>query len=440
MGFKSPQKWSIRVILSRFRRIRFLNGWSSVNSQTKAHILIVDDNPYNLEVLSRRLDRRGYHTTCVDNGRAALEHIKSEEVDIVLLDIMMPEMDGMEVLDRTRDYFSKTELPVIMVTSKDESRDVVEALNHGANDYIVKPIDFPVALARIEKELSQSREAGDMSRSANKFSLKDGEKFGTYLVKGKVGQGGMGAVYKIYDSSLNRIVALKVILPGQELSKSQVERFKREARAIAQIKHRNIVSVYHIEEHPRHYFTMDYIEGDNLSKTLKKGAMDIKEAIAICSKIASALNTAHSKGILHRDLKSSNIMIDTNGEPHLMDFGLAKLESEDEQITRTGDMLGTPEFMSPEQVDPSCGEVGPRTDIYSLGVILYEMLTGQPPFSGTAIRILWQKLNQMPKNPSEINPSVPPELERICMRALSREQDLRFQSANEMYNALASLV
>ncbi len=410
-----------------------------MNSQTKAHILIVDDNPFNLEVLSRRLVRRGYQTTCVDNGESALEHIRSEEMDIVLLDIMMPGMDGMEVLEQSRALFSKSELPIIMVTSKGESEDVVEALNHGANDYIVKPIDFPVALARIEKELSQSREAGDMSRSANSFSLKDGEKFGPYFIKEKIGQGGMGAVYKVHDPSLNRVVALKVILAGQELSNSQVERFKREARAIAQIKHRNIVSVYHIEEQPRHYFTMDFIEGDNLSSHLKKGPMNSEDAISICSKIASALDAAHSKGILHRDLKSSNIMMDANGEPHLMDFGLAKLESEDEQITRTGDMLGTPEFMSPEQVDPACGEVGPRSDIYSLGVILYEMLTGQPPFSGTAIRILWQKLNQPPRMPTEFNPDINEDLEAICLKALSLEQEKRFQTADEMHRALEAI-
>ena len=409
-----------------------------MDSKHQAHILIVDDNPYNLEVLSRRLERRGYQTTCVENGEDALVKVEDGSFDLILLDIMMPGIDGMETLARIRDHFPKTELPVIMVTSKGESEDVVEALNRGANDYVVKPIDFPVALARIEKELSQIQEAGEKSRPKGNaiFSLGVGEKFGPYLIKEKVGQGGMGAVYKVHDPSLNRIVALKVILAGEEMTSSQVERFKREARAIAQIKHRNIVSVYHIEETPRHYFTMDFIHGQDLSSLLKKGPLNAEKAADICRKIASALQAAHNKGIIHRDLKSGNILMDTDLEPHLTDFGLAKLETEEEQITRTGDMLGTPEYMAPEQIDPSVGEVDFRSDVYSLGIILYEMLTGSTPFTGTAIRVLWQKLNQEPQPPGMLAENLSQQLESICLKAIARNQDERFQSAEEMYDAL----
>ena len=400
----------------------------------------MDDNHYNLEVLSRRLIRRSYKTTCVESGEEALERLKTETFDLMLLDIMMPGIDGMEVLAQCRRTFSKAELPIIMVTSRNESEDVVEALHHGANDYVVKPIDFPVALARIEKELSARRESDRSRPTVNAYSLVKGEKFGPYLIKEKVGQGGMGAVYKVLDPSLDRVVALKVILEGREMTSAQVERFKREARAIAQIKHRNIVSVYHIEENPRHYFVMDFVEGDTLSDWIHQEKVDVDKAGEVAQKIASALVAAHEKGIIHRDLKSSNIMMDKEGEPHLMDFGLAKLESEEEQITRTGDMLGTPEFMAPEQVDPTHGVTDHRSDVYSLGAILYEMLTGKPPFTGTTIQVLWQKLNQDPAPPASQNPAVSAQLESICLRALEKVQENRFQTAQEMFDALDLVV
>jgi serine/threonine protein kinase len=413
-----------------------------VSSNLTANILIVDDNPDNREVLSRRLLRRGYQTHCVEDGKKALEAIRANVFDLVLLDIMMPGLDGIEVLSRIRVNFSKTELPIIMVTSKSESEDIVSALQKGANDYVLKPLDFPVALARIEKELSQREEVNDLSRpiATHAFSLLEGEKFGPYLIKEKVGQGGMGAVYKVYDPVLDRIVALKVILDGQEMSGEQVERFKREAKAIARIKHRNIVSIYHIDETPRHYFTMDFIEGENLSLWIQRERISIEDAGQIVSKLASALSEAHENGIIHRDLKSSNVMLDEAGEPHLMDFGLAKLENEETRITRTGEMLGTPEYMAPEQIDPHYGQVDERSDIYSLGVILYEMLTRKAPFSGTAVRVIWQKLNQDPPPPRDHNPDIPAELESICLKALARSQDERFRSAGEFHDALALVI
>lgn len=411
----------------------------SLTQQPPPHILIVDDNAYNLEVLSRRLERRGYQVTCVENGTDALTLIHEGKLDLVLLDIMMPGISGLEVLAETRRSLSKMALPIIMVTSKGESEDVVQALNQGANDYIMKPIDFPVALARIQAQISQKQEVNRYTKTKITYSLNQGDDFGDYTLREKIGQGGMGAVYKAYDPGLDRVVALKVILPGNELTKAQIERFTREARAIAKIRHPNIITVYDIGETPQYYFTMDFIEGENLSQRIKAGVLDVQTTIDVSAKMASALDAAHAKGIVHRDLKPSNIMLDRFSEPHLMDFGLAKLESEEEQITRTGDLLGTPEYMAPEQVDPSFGEVNHRSDIYALGSILYEMLTGKPPFVGTPIRVLWQKLNESPQRPSAVNPQIPPELDEICLRAMARDPEDRFLTALDMKEALESL-
>jgi len=404
----------------------------------KAHILIVDDNIYNLEVLERRLKRKGYAISTAEDGETALEMIHAVGFDLVLLDIMMPGMNGIEVLTEARKTYSKTSLPIIMVTSKGKSENVVEALGMGANDYIMKPIDFPVALARIETQISARMEYSSYTQMPS-YSIREGERFGNYRLIEKIGSGGMGAVYKARDPTLDRLVALKVILPGHELTTAQIERFTREARAIAKIKHPNIVTVYDIDTVPQYYFTMDFIEGVNLSRFMGDKPGDPREMAAICAEIASALQAAHEKGIVHRDLKPSNVMIDAEGHPHLMDFGLAKLDGESEQITRTGDLLGTPEYMAPEQVDPSYGEINALSDIYALGVILFELLTGKPPFSGTPIRVLWQKLNEAPPRPSSLNPATPPILDEICARAMAQSQEDRFASARAMSVALGSV-
>ncbi|MBO1320621.1 protein kinase domain-containing protein [Acanthopleuribacter pedis] len=410
-----------------------------MKEQLSGKILVVDDNPGNLDVLSRRLNRKGLETVCVNNGRDAIDHIYHSDFDLVLRDIMMPEVDGLDVLVEARRKYSKNELPIIMVTSKSDSQDIVEALGLGANDYIVKPVDFPVALARIRAQLSQKDEFSSASSAKITYSFNPDEKFRHYEIQEKIGQGGMGAVYKAYDTLLDRIVALKVVLPGNELTSNQIERFTREARSIAKIKHPNILNVYEIGQTPQNYYAMDYIEGRNLSEWFGEVGHQDKETALICAKVASALYATHCKGIIHRDLKPSNIMVDSEDEPHLMDFGLAKLEGEEEKLTRTGDILGTPEYMAPEQVDPGYGTIDNRSDIYSLGVILYEALTAVAPFNGTPIRVLWQKLNQEPRAPRLIRDTIPEELEQICLKAMARQQNDRFQSALELSEALHTL-
>jgi len=409
-----------------------------VTAQPSA-ILIVDDNPLNSELLSRRLSKKGFATQCVDNGNDALRLMQNTEFDLILLDIMMPGISGMEVLEEARKIFSKGELPIIMVTSRGSSEDVVEALNMGANDYIMKPIDFPVALARIQTQISHRNEFVQFTQSKMNYALATGEKFGNYLIQEKLGQGGMGSVYKVYDPILERIVALKVILQGHEFTSSQIERFTREAKAIARIKHPNIVAVHEIGELPRHYFTMDFIEGQNLSQMINGSPLPAERVVSLTTKIASALIAAHAKGIIHRDLKPSNIMVDDDWEPHLMDFGLAKLDSEEAQITRTGDIVGTPEYMAPEQVDPGLGEFDAVSDLYAVGIILYEMLTGATPFNGTPIRVMWQKLNATPQPPRSLVPTVSAALEAVCLKAITKEKSDRFKDANQLLVALMAI-
>lgn len=207
-------------------------------------------------------------------------------------------------------------------------------------------------------------------------------RIGDYELQEELGRGGMGVVYKALHVSLNRIVALKMLLRGRFASADDQARFRAEAEAIAQLDHPNIVPVYEVGQLEGHvYFSMKYVRGRTLSQVLANGPIDPNEASRILSLVARAVDFAHRRGVLHRDLKPSNILIDDEGQPHVNDFGLAKQISSRDSITRSGAVIGTPAYMSPEQAAGNRGQVGPASDVYSLGAILYHSITGKPPFT-----------------------------------------------------------
>jgi serine/threonine-protein kinase len=261
--------------------------------------------------------------------------------------------------------------------------------------------------------------------------------FGDYELLEKLGQGGMGVVYKARQRSLDRIVALKMILRGDHATEVDQARFEVERQAAAHLDHPNIVPVYEAGQCEGHlYFTMRYVAGETLSSLLARGPLRSHEAARYLSIVARAIDHAHRKGVLHRDLKPSNILIDSANEPHITDFGLAKrvATSNDDilasGLTVSGGIVGTPAYMSPEQVSGSRGTPSPASDVYSLGVILYEMLTGRPPFQApTAVDTLLLVLDQDPVRPALLNPKVDRDLELICLKCLQKEPELRYASA-----------
>lgn len=263
------------------------------------------------------------------------------------------------------------------------------------------------------------------------------EQFGRYQVERVLGEGAMGAVYLARDSQLDRHVALKI--PKLEANDTEpIERFLREARAMATVEHPNLCAVYDAGEiDGRHYLTMAYVDGPTLGKYLKKGrAVPEAQAAAIVQKLALALQVAHEAGIVHRDLKPANVMINARKEPVIMDFGLARREqSDDATLTREGMIVGSPAYMSPEQVQGD--NVGPQTDVYSLGVILYELLCGRRPYEGSVLSVLGQITSNDPPPLSSIHGAINPRLEAICMQALARNLDERFASAAEFASALS---
>jgi predicted Ser/Thr protein kinase len=265
------------------------------------------------------------------------------------------------------------------------------------------------------------------------------EQFGRYRIVRRLGQGGMGAVYLAVDTKLGREVALKVphFSPGD--GPEILERFYREARAAATFDHPNLCPVYDVGQVDGiHYLTMPYIEGQPLSDLVAGGRrLEPKQAAAVVRKLARALAEAHAKGVIHRDLKPSNVMVSWRRDLVVMDFGLARLsQAHDPGLTRSGALLGTPAYMAPEQVRGEPGAIGPACDVYALGVILYELLTGRRPFEGPAALVLGLIAVAEPDPPSTHRPGLDPAPEAICRKAMAKRVEDRYASMDELARAL----
>jgi serine/threonine-protein kinase len=254
---------------------------------------------------------------------------------------------------------------------------------------------------------------------------------GDYELLEEIGQGGMGVVYRAWQASLQREVAVKMMLPGKLARESDLARFRAEAKAAGGLHHPGIVPVYEVSEWAgRPLFSMKHIRGETLAHRLSSGPLAPREAARLLAAVSRAVDYAHRQGVLHRDLKPSNILIDDDGQPHITDFGLAKQVSEAASLTRTGAVLGTPAYMAPEQAAGARGEAGVAADIYSLGSILYHMLTGRPPFqAASAVDTLLLLLEQEPAAPRLVNPKADTELELIALRCLQKPPDLRYPTA-----------
>ncbi|MEI8378877.1 MAG: serine/threonine-protein kinase [Planctomycetota bacterium] len=263
--------------------------------------------------------------------------------------------------------------------------------------------------------------------------------FGKYDLLGEIGRGGMGVVYKARQRDLNRVVALKMILASEWASSDEIKRFQAEARAAARLRHRNIVGIFDVgQEHGRHFFAMDFVEGQNLAEVIAHRPLVPERAARWMISIAKAVDHLHSQGLIHRDLKPSNILIDAEGEPMVTDFGLAKVFDTDGGGTRTGAILGTPSYMSPEQASGRNSLVTARSDIYSLGAMLYEMLSGRPPFrEDNPLDTLVQVLEGEPTLLRNLVATIPRELELICFKCLEKDPKRRYSTAAELADDLA---
>jgi WD40 repeat protein len=258
--------------------------------------------------------------------------------------------------------------------------------------------------------------------------------FGDYELVAEIARGGMGVVYRARQVSLNRAVALKMILAGQLASEQDVRRFRAEAEAAAQLDHPGIVPIHEIGEHQgQQYFSMGYIEGTSLAERLAAGPIEPRAAAELVRQVAEAVQYAHEHGVIHRDLKPGNILLDRSGRPRVTDFGLAKRVAADSSLTATGQVMGTPSFMPPEQAGGRTGAIGPAADVYALGAILYSLVTGRPPFQAAGVmETLLQVLEREPVPVRQLNAAVPKDLETIGLKCLEKEPQRRYASAREL--------
>jgi len=262
--------------------------------------------------------------------------------------------------------------------------------------------------------------------------------FGDYELLEEIARGGMGVVYKARQASLDRIVALKMLLFGPLAGPEFVQRFRTEAAAAASLQHPNIVAIHEVGfREGQHFFAMDYVAGQSLTQIVQDGPLLARRAAGYVKTIAEAIQYAHERGILHRDLKPSNVLIDEFDQPRVTDFGLAKRLEKETDLTLSGQVLGSPNYMAPEQAAARRGQVGKRSDVYSLGAILYHLLTGQPPFVAlTVAETLQQVRNVEPTSPRVSNPHLARDLETICLKCLEKEPVRRYATAQELADEL----
>lgn len=442
-------------------------------------VLLVDDNQDNLAVLARRLQRRGYHVAMAQSGLDALQYLRGQPTDLVVLDIMMPGIDGLEVLKRLRADRHTEQICVIMATAKAAPQDMVQALEQGADDYVTKPIDFDVLLARIRAvlrrrvpPLSSQRAvesghgahpqpvAGTAQLASAAPSLAAGIPVGAeikaglpvvpvlpsrkigigtvldgrYRLDALLGTGGFGAVYKGTHLALFNTVAIKVLHPQIAESVELRRRFQQEGVSSCRVRHPNAVTVFDAgtSDGITPYLVMEYLDGFTLEALLRQeGALPLRRTAHIMSQVCDVLLHAHASDLIHRDIKPANIFLSqtVHGEVvKVLDFGLAKLLHNKESVELSGarNLMGTPQFMAPERLtgEPS----DHRVDIYAVGATLYLALAGAMPHGLTEKNIVRQMRKQLtqPLRPiSELAPGLPPSLAELIMNSLARDPALR---------------
>src|SRR6266566_3495545 len=296
----------------------------------------------------------------------------------------------------------------------------------------------PDAVVADQENEAANRRMGESARSPSpRFSDSPFQsvpmlgELGDYELLEEIGRGGQGVVFRARQKSLNRTVALKVISLGQWASKTHLKRFRREAEAAASLDHPCIVPIYEVGERDGScYFSMKFVEGGQLDEVVRRTLMSIRQAAELIAKIARTVHYAHEHGILHHDIKPGNILLDQKGEPHLTDFGLARLVESESTVTRTMEVLGTPSYMAPEQAVGNNAAISSLTDVYGLGAVLYQLLTGQPPFAGgTTYETIKLLLDTEPRSPRLLNPKIDRDLSTICLKCLEKDSQRRYSSS-----------
>ncbi len=490
----------------------------STNAATPFRILVVDDVADNRNVLERRLQREGHAVVCADDGLRALEEIRAQAFDLILLDIMMPEIDGFEVLRQLKQSPDTVDIPVIMISARDDLDSVVRCIEQGAEDHLPKPFDPVLLRARITASLDKKRlrdrekdylrevkaiasaasavedgryESATLARTAVRddelgrlarvfdgmaaqvkaredrlreqvaglrqeidavrrladvsdtgdVRLPAGHLLaGRYEIQQLVGVGAMGTVYRAHDRDLTETVAVKVLRPELLADRTILERFKAEVRLARRISHPAVVRTHDVgESEGMHFLTMEYVEGLTARDLLdSRGKLGVAAVLALAAQLTRALEAAHAQGVIHRDIKPQNLLLDAQGSLKVMDFGVSRLTGSAAAAGETGLLIGTPDYMAPEQLLGQ--DIDVRADLYATGVVLFECLTGQLPFrADTLVARIAKALNEEPPALAGPPGDIPPALAALVARLLARERDVRPASAQELLRLLEQI-
>ncbi len=397
-------------------------------------VLIVDDNPVNREMWSLYLASEGYRVETATDGDEALRRIAEEPVDLMLLDVMMPGRDGFEVLEELRREITPEDLPVVMTTARDKSEDVVRGFELGANDYVVKPVNLDVLLARVQSQLrsrSPVRERRSPDLRATSVIPEGTELEGRFRIEGLIGQGSCGAVYRATHLGLHRRVALKLLTSAAGLASA--ERLKREGVSACRIEHPNAVEVLDlcITDGGIPFLVMELLEGHSLDRELDRdGTLTPARCVEILVPTCEVLAEAHRQEIIHRDIKPQNVFLHHSRRREVvkvLDFGIARMVGESvlsQRLTVEGSLVGTPAYMAPERLADA--PYDGRADVYSLGIMLYEMLAGRRPFTSIdLLELIRLHVHEPPRPLSELCPDLPPGIDAIVLRALAKDPHSR---------------
>ena len=404
-------------------------------------ILIVDDDIVALKVLKAILQPEGYTVFTASTADSAVLLTKANKFDLILLDIMIPGQNGFELFEQFQKNSAASTPGVIFLSGTTSTQEKVHGLELGAMDFIGKPFDKKEVIARVKRHLLTLRYQHSLElqkevllkRAAANSKVVAGDYFGNYEILELIGKGGMARVYKARHIHLNRILAVKIMDVSQaDIDESDKARFLEEAKAMAMLRHPNIIEVYDsgmIES--LFYIAMEFFDGADLQKNRRGNTLAYSLIYNILRQAAQGLNAAHKNNIIHRDVKPENMLMNDHFVVKLVDFGLAKNLVTKSNLTQTGILMGTPAYMSPEHV--SGKSVDARSDIYSLGITLYFLITGQIPFgSSDTCTMLLQKMQGIELNPKDYSTDVPELLCAMVAKMTQKDPKNRYQSMEEL--------
>lgn len=406
-------------------------------------ILIVDDNEDLASSMRGFLEGKGNTVKSANCGKDAYDILDAEDFDLLILDWELPDASGPDICQYYRKFGGLG--AVLMLTGRNSSEDKVTGLNAGADDYLTKPVNIPEFSARIDALLRRVSMIKKEEPPTYDESMVGKTFAATYMINAVLGKGAMGIVYHATHTTLKRSSAVKV-LTDHPMQKGDRKRFEREARAMSLLDHPSLVKIYDFgfADQRTPYIVMEFIEGRTLNEILKEqGKLSVKEAIPVFIGICEGLHHAHLQSIIHRDLKPANVMVSNSGQCKILDLGVAKISEEetDMKLTVAGEIFGSPYYMSPEQALSKA--LDHRSDIYSLGCLMFEVLTGELPFMGDSFVELVNAKTKATQPPSicqhDPQAKFPPALDKLLMKTLEKSPANRPNSMTQIIEELNTI-